>query len=180
MAIYFSLTQQLHGYDEKADIWSFGITALELAHGRAPFSNYPPMKVLLLTLKNPPPRLEGKFSKSFRDMVGHCLQKDPTSRPSCTKLLEHRFFKGLPNSMPEPLAEVLRELPPLHERFQRLGGREAVMDRISTEFNQAQVTHNDPGASGWDFDVDELKAQAEKVRISCAFAFRFYKAFNHN
>ncbi|ORZ04369.1 kinase-like domain-containing protein, partial [Absidia repens] len=86
------------GYDFKADIWSFGITAYELAAGHAPFAKYPPMKVLKLTLSNAPPSLdqektEHKYSKLLKDMIDLCLQKNPDARPSAEKLLLHPFFK---------------------------------------------------------------------------------------
>ncbi len=85
-------------YDSSADMWSLGITMLEMANGHAPFAKFPPMKVLLMTLQNPPPSLEDKsgrrhFSKHMRDVVAACLQKDPAMRPTATELLQHRFFK---------------------------------------------------------------------------------------
>ncbi|KAJ9084853.1 hypothetical protein DSO57_1019779 [Entomophthora muscae] len=71
------------GYNNKADIWSLGITAIELATQRPPHSELHPMK------------LTGNFSKAFKDFVGCCLQMRPEDRASAKELLKHRFLKNV-------------------------------------------------------------------------------------
>ncbi len=86
-------------YDCKVDMWSFGILALELAYGHAPYEEFTPFKIVLKTLEEEPPSCEiyhdntYKFHKSFSAMVSKCLKKKPADRTTATKLLDHKFFK---------------------------------------------------------------------------------------
>lgn len=114
--------EQSEAYDEKADIWSFGITALELAKGYAPYARLNPMAVMIQTIREDPPSLKtydtnqsmnpssgagsgndgtsdrpssqssGKFSRHFKEIVTMCLQKNPKVRPSAATLLTRSFF----------------------------------------------------------------------------------------
>lgn len=71
------------GHDQKADIWSLGITAIELAMGRAPYSEFEYGKVMKLILSQDPPNLpENSWSPEFRNFISACLKKLPEYRPT--------------------------------------------------------------------------------------------------
>lgn len=81
-------------YDEKCDIWSVGITALELANGLPPHANDHPYKALVSIPLSSPPRVEGsKFSSAFKDFVSVCLQRTAKDRADASTLVGHPFLK---------------------------------------------------------------------------------------
>ncbi|KAI9206895.1 kinase-like domain-containing protein [Polychytrium aggregatum] len=78
------------GYGVKADVWSLGITCIEMAEGRPPYHNIHPMRAIFMIPMKPPPTLEdeSKFSPVFRAFIARCLIKNPADRPSARELLE--------------------------------------------------------------------------------------------
>ncbi|KAI9728979.1 MAG: putative protein serine/threonine kinase [Chrysothrix sp. TS-e1954] len=131
------------GYDHKADIWSLGITAIELAVGEPPMADIHPMKVLFLIPKHAPPRLEGNFSPAFKDFVACCLRRDPRERPTAKELLKHSFLKKA--RKPTYLTELIER----HERWQ-------VQNRRNLEYDdsdEGEVPRNGAPVDDdlWDF-----------------------------
>eukprot|EP01029_Cantina_marsupialis_P014089 TRINITY_DN311_c2_g1_i2.p1 TRINITY_DN311_c2_g1~~TRINITY_DN311_c2_g1_i2.p1 ORF type:complete len:461 (+),score=134.32 TRINITY_DN311_c2_g1_i2:1177-2559(+) len=86
---------QEYSYDGKADIWSLGITAIELAEGEPPYSHIHPMRAIFMIPSQPPPKLSdaGKWSNEFNDFIATCLIKDPAKRPTSQELLSHPFVR---------------------------------------------------------------------------------------
>ncbi|KAI0878966.1 kinase-like domain-containing protein [Hypoxylon argillaceum] len=130
------------GYDHKADIWSLGITALELANGEPPYADIHPMKVLFLIPKNAAPRLDGNFTKAFKDFIEACLQRDPKDRPSARELLKHPFIRK---------AKKTTYLTELIERYQRWSATHKSDDEEQYEEGGEVIQSNPVNEDMWDF-----------------------------
>ena len=133
------------GYDHKADIWSLGITALELAQGEPPYSDIHPMKVLFLIPKNAPPVLTGDFSKAFKDFADVCLRRDPRERPTAKELLKHPFVCKAKRTT------YLTELIERYERWQAVHGARDGTSEEESDGNSSSQEYTQEQEDLWDF-----------------------------
>ncbi|PWN36689.1 Pkinase-domain-containing protein [Meira miltonrushii] len=138
------------GYDFKADLWSLGITAIEMAKGEPPLAEYHPMRVLFLIPKAKAPTLEGNFSTAFKDFVDLCLIKDPKHRPTTRELLGHRFIKYARKT--STLTELIERHTEWRSRGAERGGA-IVRDHLKQATDLTNTTMNGTMMSDWQFDT---------------------------
>lgn len=162
-----------NGYSYKADIWSFGITALELAYGRPPLSHLPFSESLAMKIarglrfseyqKEEEKGVKKlKLSKYFKEMVGLCLDQDPSRRPTAEKLLKHYFFKNC-KGCDFLVKNLLHGLPSVECRF-----KEATIQRSGSmsDEDDCLVGKKHRRISGWNFSLDSSSHPAKQITVA--------------
>lgn len=142
-------------YGSSSDLWSLGITAIEMAERKPPLSELHPMRALFLIPRNDPPRLKDKkkWSPAFQDFVAHCLTKDFRSRPDATKLLTHRFIHD--NADLKAKNEIKEHLLARQEAKNKIRDARSANERLQPKIknlndqnnNRAGPSQNQPGPS---------------------------------
>lgn len=146
------------GYTEKADIWSLGITAIELATGSAPYANLYPLEVIVRISNSPPPTLpeDRGFSPAFKDFVKQCLQQVASKRSSAAQLLESKFIKTATTNA--DIAKFLIDgLPPLEERFLKVH-QNPNRDQSTQEGGSKKKSEHKSETIDWNFGDDDQSA----------------------
>lgn len=167
-------------YDQKADVWSLGITIYEMATGNPPLADVEQMRVIMLIPKSKPPRLplEGDFSPAMRDFVAACLNEEPKERATSEELTKLKWIKTYAKTPSSVLKEVIQS----YNAWTKAGGMRMSLIGAETadwgeagnrdsfafdgretgegwEFNTLQ------SAREWDEDEEEVEGQHAPIPI---------------
>ncbi|KAE8584478.1 hypothetical protein XENTR_v10020983 [Xenopus tropicalis] len=141
-------------YDYRSDLWSLGITAIEMAEGAPPLCDMHPMRALFLIPRNPPPKLKSrKWSKKCINFVDSCLVKNYSHRPSTDTLLKHAFVRDLQNErhirimLKDHLDRARKKKGEKDENGYEYSGSEEEDDELNEDEGEPSSIVNLPGES---------------------------------
>ncbi|KAL8180863.1 UNVERIFIED_CONTAM: Mitogen-activated protein kinase kinase kinase kinase 4 [Gekko kuhli] len=141
-------------YDYRSDLWSLGITAIEMAEGAPPLCDMHPMRALFLIPRNPPPKLKSrKWSKKFLNFVDSCLVKNYMHRPATETLLKHSFIRDMQNErqvrilLKDHVDRMRKKKGDKDETEYEYSGSEEESDELNEDEGEPSSIVNLPGES---------------------------------
>uniref|UniRef100_A0A7E4VY51 Serine/threonine-protein kinase cst-1 n=1 Tax=Panagrellus redivivus TaxID=6233 RepID=A0A7E4VY51_PANRE len=165
------------GYDTKADIWSLGITAIEMAEGRPPHADMHPMRAIFIIPTEAPPALKqpDKWSNELNDFVAHCLVKKPEERTAAAELLKHDFIRHA-----EGPDVVKRMIEHAQQVAQEYADSESNMVNSETEESSTLIRRDTAGRTmvGTMSDIDEGTMVQHKTSTT-GLPSKFHTAMNN-
>ncbi|XP_006616855.1 serine/threonine-protein kinase mig-15 isoform X4 [Apis dorsata] len=128
-------------YDNRSDLWSLGITALEMAESQPPLCDLHPMRALFLIPRNPPPRLKSKkWAKKFHGFIETVLVKDYHQRPYTEQLLKHPFIRDQPTERQVRIQ--------LKDHIDRCKKRKQEKERDDYRYSGSENEEDEPALAG--------------------------------
>lgn len=151
-----------YSYDIRCDVWSLGITAIELAEGEPPLADVHPMRALFQIPRNPPPKLKEatEWSDDFNDFLSVCLVKDYEKRPLMSDLMNHKFIAQVPRHPEEIRQELMRIL-----KAQRKVGYSKRLPEVTTKHGQLKTDRKSRPTPILMDDLSALETLTEEIIV---------------
>lgn len=151
-----------YSYDIRCDVWSLGITAIELAEGEPPLADIHPMRALFQIPRNPPPKLKNpaEWSDDFNDFLSVCLVKDYEKRPLMSDLMNHKFIAQVPKHPEEIRQELMRIL-----KAQRKVGYSKRLPEVTTKHGQLKTDRKSRPTPILMDDLSALETLTEEIIV---------------
>lgn len=145
-------------YNNKADIWSIGVTLYEMATGNPPYSDQEVMRALMMIQKGKPPRLEGpQYSQLLKDAVALCLDENPEERPSALELSKHKFVRAHQRTPPSVLKDLIARYKAWKTKNAHARDSSLMLDQELLDRLHGADQSNEKGQEEeliWDLDLD--------------------------
>ncbi|CEG39563.1 ste ste20 mst protein kinase [Plasmopara halstedii] len=158
-------------YDSKADIWSLGITAIELADQKPPLYDEHPMRVLIQIPRNPPPQVAQpeKWSTAFLDFLRFCLRKDPAERPTAVECMQHEFIRrqlhvGRVFARGDAVDKKTVNRQTIEEEFE-----EEIAEEVGAYDNASENMEDKGESAGLIKDTSELKKADMRIALQVSY-----------